>query len=164
MYHIVFFAGLLQQMAMTQGKGVGIHNNRGDSLSRLFLQPITVLPEAIVSVFHKDHLVCNSDDLMKSKIGKKSGIRAFGIEEHVQIASLGLYIHQMADDPDQQSLASAGASNGKATDGVAKAASGCHQIFVFVVQTAGIVQIGIPANSFLPQQQFHFAQSKAIRL
>ena len=72
---IIFLTGLLHQITVSQGKGIGIHYNSSNApLGRLFSrQVIQIAGKAIRVLFHKNNLIWHPGNFMETQISKKEG-------------------------------------------------------------------------------------------
>ena len=70
MQHIVFLGGLLHQMPVAQGEGIGIHHHSGNPIPfpAGFGQPGAVVGKAAATVFHEHQLFRNPGNFIKAKI------------------------------------------------------------------------------------------------
>ena len=76
----------------------------------------------------------------------------------MQIAPCTLNFNQVRNDLVQQTFPLMGAADGKAPQGVAKAASGANDLVVFVEHGADVVEISVALEALLFQKCIHLCK------
>ena len=156
-HHIVFPGGLLHQMPVAQGEGIGIHHHSGNPipLPAGFGQPGAVVGKATAAVFHEDQLFRNPGNFIKAQIRQELGRGDFGIEKQPEIPPGGLIVRQMTDNPVQQALTLVPGGHRQTPQGVFKAAASGNQFTLVVKDAAGVVQVAVQPDALLMEQRFH---------
>ena len=99
---------------------------------------------------------------MKAQIPEELGGIALGIEEQVQIAAGVLIGDQVRDDIVHETFALMGAADGHTAQCIAKAAACRNDVHIVIIHAAGVVEVGVPADSFGLKQAVDLAVRVAV--
>ena len=147
------------QILVPQCKGVGVHDQRGRSaLGFGLFEAAQVGTKTIPAVLHKDEGVLHPGDLVKTQIPKEFGAFTLGVQKQVEVAPGALHLNEVGDDLVEQALALMVAADGKAPQGVAKAAARADDVVILIEHSTDIIQIAVPADALFLQKGVDLSQ------
>ena len=147
------------QILVPQRKGVGVHDQRGRSaLGFGLFEAAQVGTKTIPAVLHKDEGVLHPGDLVKAQIPKEFGAFTLGVQKQVEVAPGALHLNEVGDDLVEQALALMVAADGKAPQGVAKAAARADDVVILIEHGTDIIQIAVPADALFLQKGVDLSQ------
>ena len=143
--------------------GTAVRSRHGAGLAGSFLlQLFQVAVKSAPAVLHEDHLVLDPHDLTETEIREKFRGAAFGVDEKVRVSPGELHIDEMRHDLVHETLALVGMAHCKTAQRITEAAAGAHKFVIFVVKTAGIIEVFIPPDAFFLKKGVHLGDSIAV--
>ena len=114
--------------------------------------------KTIPAVLHKDEGVLHPGDLVKAQIPKEFGAFTLGVQKQVEVAPGALHLNEVGDDLVEQAFALMVAADGKAPQGVAKAAARADDVVILIEHGTDIIQIAVPADALFLQKGVDLSQ------
>ena len=153
---VVFRRRALDQTAVAQREGVGVHHDGGAfPLPPGLFQALEITGKAVAPVFHEDQLALDAGDLVKAQVAEDPVVLRLGVEENMAVAALRLLFQQMAHHLVHQALAPVGRGHGQAAQRVLEAAARGDERAVLVEDAAAVIQVFVPADALGAQQLVH---------